>query len=514
MELSRIVTAFKPSPAVHLRSPLKRNQVANPRIARLFAAFATLAIGVGCGDDRQPLTPIAPAFFGNASDPGPFIARGIARALADSGLRMRLLTDLASSPFPKKRIHLLSYLRGGGQPLAVAAAVALNVSPDELLGDERLTGYQLIVPRSLDRVRWTGTNDLVVVGTDRSLRARAVTGLDFGFSTTGQPVNVPFWTKPQYPVLEISITDVAFPADPEAVRLAAGTVVQPTVSTREAELSAMMGDGTECDPSDPTLVIECPGGPVQGGVPTGIRTVPFPECVNPAAGSDADNDGLDDQCEFALALAFRPRLAFTPDDCDTTREPHWSANRHQTQTRWIRIFYAISYRRDCGYFGGWSHQGDSEFIILEVSSMSSDSLWVLEYATLSAHWQSSGDETSTYRFDALQYPETYRGRPRIWVAKGKHANYRSKSVCDAGAYYADTCDGGSDTGETVEMMELWNLGNSWYPAGSTRRTDCVGSRLGGPGMECFWTANSFRGWLTPSGDGSTPYGQSLWFFYF
>jgi hypothetical protein len=177
-----------------------------------------------------------------------------------------------------------------------------------------------------------------------------------------------------------------------------------------------------------------------------------------------------------------------------------------------------------------AHRGDSEFIILEVTHLGLGH-WVLSYATLSAHWGAMGDGTSRYAWSALQFPDTLQARPRIWVAEDKHANYRSQSVCDAGAYYTDTCDRNSDNtgwGNSIEptsSLGPWspyvmrNLGNSGvmvFVAGPVSRhlLDCTTSSQAYPGTECFWTGATFYGWQPPDDDGSTPYSTSMVYFGF
>lgn len=146
------------------------------------------------------------------------------------------------------------------------------------------------------------------------------------------------------------------------------------------------------------------------------------------------------------------------------------------------------------------------------------SSWQLQQATLSAHWQTPTDETATYSYKKLGYADNYRGRPRVWVARDKHANYRSESVCDAGAAYTDTCDHNRDSGN-LEVRQDRNIGNRWLPGGrgGTQLNYGTYSQYRDYGLyinyENFWFEPEFGGWLVghPKAGGYT---KSLEFFRF
>lgn len=192
-------------------------------------------------------------------------------------------------------------------------------------------------------------------------------------------------------------------------------------------------------------------------------------------------------------------------------------------------FYLFAYHRDPGapnWFDSYAHNGDSEFVILKIRNPFAgqntegwySTKWELETATLSAHWQQSTEATATYGYSSLEYFDAYRGRPRVWVARDKHANYRSKSVCDWGAYYTDTCDDNTAAG-TLEVHPDRNIGNHWLPDGT------VGTHLNYGSysvhyswelysqQENFWFFEKFGGWLVghPKAEG---YKYSLEFFRF
>lgn len=485
--------------------------------------LAVLLVGLAaCSDTGDvPLTPESTnsnRSVAQTSQDVDALARGIAVALAEPAVRRQLLEDLRDSPFRRHSLHLRSYLRGRrGIAIATAAARASGMQVEQLLALEAaLPELEISMPRSLDRIKWTGTSDIVVFGTTATLRKRAAApSAEVGYTVAGQAVEVPVWGRPAFPYIAIAPAERRYGPDPEAKRGAATKQTRNTVSTRESEQLALMAEST-CDPY--TAVIECPIEPGTGGgggyQPTGIQLpsqFTHTECTTNLS-TDQDLDRILDPCEYQLALAFRPRLAFDTDEDNADREPYWAVARHATQPGWLRIFYLIAYREDGGTPNGGftAHQGDSEFIIIDVEHLGA-AKWALTRATLSAHWQKPTDNTATYGYDVLEFPESFRGRPRIWVAEDKHANYRSKSVCDAGAWYADNCNDGRDTGETLDILASANVGNSFHIG--VRLLDRVTSRQGYPGIEYLWTGTSFRGWLTPSGDGSGPYSESLVFFH-
>ena len=207
-------------------------------------------------------------------------------------------------------------------------------------------------------------------------------------------------------------------------------------------------------------------------------------------------------------------------DGNPLREPHWAVLKHPSYPQHFQIFYALSYHEDTGdaTFGFYSHHGDSEFIILDVVN-TGGSFWAIWTATLSAHWDGEASSAATYSYDALEYTRGYRQRPRIWVARGKHANYRSKSTCNSGGWgNTDTCDGAYEGWDT-EVRASDNLGNYYDTPGvfdETRQLlNCVGSRLGRPAIECFWTYGHFTGGHGAFWESySTPYHNMFYAFKF
>lgn len=263
-------------------------------------------------------------------------------------------------------------------------------------------------------------------------------------------------------------------------------------------------------------------------------------CATPAI--DEDEDGLDDNCELALAYEFRPLMSFLIGD-EVRREPRWAAEwlgGEAEASFTVRIAYLQSYWMDMGD-GGTSmvtctmfgftfvtschgHAGDSEFIRLDVKYNSSTMHWYVVDAMYSAH-------TSHVHFDLqadsslkqvscsgspcyMVYPSGKKGHyPQAFAADWKHANYPSDATCDAGGTgNSDDCS----TPRTTTRLEVGydaNIGSREYPLIAT----CVGTArtdhpaYGGSNTECYWGTTPFKGWFTVGSGGSTadPYGPIL-----
>jgi hypothetical protein len=216
---------------------------------------------------------------------------------------------------------------------------------------------------------------------------------------------------------------------------------------------------------------------------------------------DRDADGFDDNCELRLAQAFAPMLRFSngTEDCPGG-EAYWAAkffdNLEPYGTgNFIRIAYLMAYYMDCGTGG---HTGDSEFIQLTITFVGATKHWKIVDGWISAHASPGlvGANRSTWGRE-FEWPSGRRySFPRIYVAENKHANYRSRSVCNNSG---DICSGFTDNGR----FRVWsdnNLGNAHQVL-----KNCVASlKNASSPVECFWTGGDFGGWRngTPS---SSPY---------
>ena len=482
-----------------------------------------------------------PALLPGDSSASALLARAVALALADPALRRQVLEDMRDSPFPNHAIHLPSYLAGTrALGLVLAAAQQGGVSVDHLRSLAQVRGgLQVVMRRPMDRASWTGSDSILVMGVPQTVKERLRNRpVSFAYDVRGRVVSIPILAAVPFPFLVIEPQAKSFGSDPEAIRMAAPARTGNTISTREEEWVAMLVPPStmsepDCDPA--TAVIECPGETGGGSALDHATYLPssftFATC-RPAGGvsdpsQDRDNDGIVDQCEYEIALSFRPRLQFDSNDCDTGREPYWAANYQVSPIDGrpvIRVFYAVSYYSDCGVpniycqynANCYGHVGDSEFIIAEVAAYAGR--WALRRVTLSAHWNSDGtDQGVTYAAGDLEYGGDINStNPVIWVAEGKHANYRSQATCEGGAFFnLDRCDTPGIRLE-LDVLQNANLGNSRV---DQRIIDGpVVSRFARPGNENFWSESYFfLGWWSRAEHASTnttPYGVSLRFFDF
>lgn len=248
--------------------------------------------------------------------------------------------------------------------------------------------------------------------------------------------------------------------------------------------------------------------------------------------NDLDGDDLSDYCEKVLAAGFAPIMKYDVAD-DVRRQSYWAAR--PLGSGQVRIVYAIGYYYDLGvaseaYYECITstianllsscdgHNGDSEWVALDVTYNASTQHWNVTHASLSKHETVIGTWGSPYA-SGLEYPYHPGAAPRIWVALKKHANYTSRSTCNAGSgvpdpfsflFPFDTCQGnGSEF--VVDALGSRNLGSD-----SIRLLDCVQSNdpfhQGNPPptTECFWSGANFLGWNSViQGSATKDYGSIL-----
>jgi len=473
----------------------------------------------------------------------------LALSLVDSSLRTQLRNHLRDTPFENHRIALQPYLSGqAGQALLVKMARLGGSSPSRIM--ETLHDFpplEIALDGVLDRLFWKGTSDIIVYGLSvpaATLFAGGQLSL-VGFDVNGTAQNLTLGETANRRLLVIQPATDPFPTDAEDRRAAAPRQTRLTVSTPDEERARLLEVGqreiqhSAASASDPKIrnQIICdwrgeycydddpPPEPLQGGVdlPAGIdQEHCFGYVVTLDGTNDIDQDGVLDSCEFPIAYAMRPVLNIGNDDGAPLREPYMSVSRHPTKANTLQIIYALAYHRDAGtpfLWGAGGHEGDSEFIIFEVSNPKGfaygeqvETRWRLDYATLSAHYgDGSFDHTATYWAEDLEYTIYWRARPRIWVSLGKHANYRNHSVCGTSWYngvWNDTCAGSYLAGDT-DIRDDENLGNyySFPPGGVRLMTFPTVSRYGRPGTENFWFDAGFGGWSGQHNPGVTPYWQ-------
>ena len=481
---------------------------------------------LGCGENRAvnptsrnvEASVVAPdASIQSAQARGDSLARGLALALGDPAVRMRLRDDLRDSPFRFHAIHLRSYLGGtSGQVLAAKAADALGIAVAAFLTiSDSVANLELVLPRPLDRISWEGSSEIDIAAVSMTLRERQESRrvAESGYDVGGNAKSVTTVRYSRRPYMILRPAEYMLPANPEGLRLAAPRHVRNTITTSADERAYMRRRGREtvareklvisatpsgvaslaltmltppgCDPeADPLCCPEwadyCPEDPPDGGGPPGSdvggggATLP-PEMTqyycygltSPLDGTnDRDNDRIRDDCELAIASSLAPLLNIGHLENWGARQPYWSVSRHPDRDYNIQIIYALAYLDDGGDYstGSGSHVGDSEFIILEVANSGTGSIWGVRYATLSAHFQwEFHDDTSTYYWDDLEYPSG--ASPRIWASLAKHGNYRNRAACE-GSFFATCHDDYS--GFSIPVTSSHNLGNYFHVPESSR----------------------------------------------
>jgi hypothetical protein len=205
--------------------------------------------------------------------------------------------------------------------------------------------------------------------------------------------------------------------------------------------------------------------------------------------SDADQDGLHDGCEQALAYWFMPLLWFDSGESGFGRQPHFAVKSLSFATRTVQIFYMDTFFEDTGVTTG--HDGDAEFQIAEVHY--SAGRWYLDWMYLSAHRKSVCDSSAWYRYDQLEYdlsdPENaLRGWPTLYTAEDKHATYNDLETCDAGCYLQDYC-----SRNTYQYLDTSGGGLAGRNVGSTAAPLIDQVILNGK-TEFMIRDVSFKGW--------------------
>ena len=265
-------------------------------------------------------------------------------------------------------------------------------------------------------------------------------------------------------------------------------------------------------PSTPRFVEEYDSCELDPGAPycedylrelyAGAKQLGFTEeqCYDTSAGN-ADLDAMADWCEYQLAEAFRPRLRFTSGENHSSRESYWAVRGAKGGK--AHVVYLLGYHFDPGggvnqEFGKTWHWGDNEFIILDLV-YSPNYGWFVVGGFTSAHWRAGDSSESSAEMNHGFVPHWYdgaRGRPYIYVAYRKHANYWTESACDSGGWSEwytlgwtyDKCDG-PFMDQDVEVRSDRNVGSS-----TAHIRNCTSSDIG-PGMECFWEPGlRFAGW--------------------
>jgi hypothetical protein len=182
----------------------------------------------------------------------------------------------------------------------------------------------------------------------------------------------------------------------------------------------------------------------------------------------------------------------------------------------VRILYMPAYYRDEGNVDQaiQNHNGDSEFITIDVADPYSADHWQTRQVYMSAHCGAdNGAACGWYDaswFDGGGWYNAEHGAPIVWVSQDKHANYHSYQQCTYSSWGVDYC-GNNNLAVRFPVTPGYNVGSF-----HAKLVDVVGGRRPGtralPGAtESMWQvigAYRFYGWQEHIG-GATPYGLIL-----
>ncbi len=320
-----------------------------------------------------------------------------------------------------------------------------------------------------------------------------------------------------------------------------------TGSIALALVAAVAGCGSGTEPTappespKPALAVACPDdfcGPTDGTVHDGSGIGTLPNVAgDPSPGaagiwlgnkvsrgwcyanynslvSDSDNDWLDDECEYQLAKAFAPVFAMSPSDGCPGGEPYWAAkyfpNGFAGWGDFVRIAYMPAYYRDCGKL---PHAGDSEFLMVGVHFNPTTRHWEVRDAYMSAHAGTPNDASDYIRDRTLlDYPVRSLAYLRVWIARNKHGNYRTRNDCNNRALIDDNCSDNQNKGR-LRIHKSRNAGSRFvdkFPNGVISENPQWS--LSGK-KEYFYTPVRFGGWQ-PAATGASPYRDFLGYYVF
>lgn len=134
------------------------------------------------------------------------LARSVALALQDQGLRSRIKNDLHASRFTKEhKLQFASYAKGNGGVLIAKLAKAVGKSDAEVLATlGKAQNVEFYMPVAAHRESWKGDDDLIVA-TQLSDSATPV-----GFHLDGTPAVLSLATPPTTPTLVIVPAETNF----------------------------------------------------------------------------------------------------------------------------------------------------------------------------------------------------------------------------------------------------------------------------------------------------------------
>lgn len=240
---------------------------------------------------------------------------------------------------------------------------------------------------------------------------------------------------------------------------------------------------------------------------------------------DHDGDGLSTACELEFARRVAPTLVVHPGGCNWDSASARIGGGYffgvQPFDSVVRVAYLPAYFRDCGWKGlkCWlprvdcePHDGDSEFFAVDLIRTGAGS-WTINGIFLSSHcFGRYGKSCRWYRGKELEdFSFNDSGRPIIWVAEGRNANYPSSKKCDRGLHSIDTCDNNTAT-YTFPVDAARNIGSRERPAfaaGCVDSSEVSEVQVAHGTSECFWRLDRpFAGWQKDA-QGVTPYARYL-----
>ncbi|HYJ79341.1 MAG TPA: hypothetical protein VEW03_07060 [Longimicrobiaceae bacterium] len=239
------------------------------------------------------------------------------------------------------------------------------------------------------------------------------------------------------------------------------------------------------------------------------------------ASADQDLDWLHDSCELELARAFAPSWKMSRKDDCLDGEPYWAAKYFATSEH-VRIAYMPAYYRDCGpTFLDFNHDGDSEFVMVQVRYDASVQHWVFDGMFISAHYGTANDHSQWVYPSQAQFTWRAGTHPTVWVSIDKHGNYRSKEYCNSWDLLTvvgihDQCDWSWLDPLRFPVDPSHNVGSSHVHL----RDAVTAEKIFSSRVEHIWTGTQFRGWQEPNlfggfqGPAPMPYGAWLtgpWF---
>ncbi|MCZ0934576.1 MAG: hypothetical protein OXJ54_05275 [Gemmatimonadetes bacterium] len=439
------------------------------------------------------------------------LSQALSRSLRSDQIRAALHQAFQESRLPERQISFTDHLNMNG---TLRDSIHQHVTDSVLRALGRI---ELRIPGALHRLSWLGGEQAIIVAFDT-----AAVPLSFvGFRIDGDTVQLdPFrWVADPVVVLMPegvldNVVGLGRAPDPIGLRQTPNVGIGGAVSSEEEELQLLKKRGSGSDQLDIVHQVDSRRlGTVEGiSLKDGLHWS-FRQCEveRGRPGFDADADGLWDECEYNIAARFAPVLVFDSTESSNSREQYWAAQIHNPRGATISIFYALGYHEDTGEIG--AHKGDSEFIRMIVKYTKESESWRTEEITMSAHhgsWVPAGDRTRTVSW--LQWADNPRGRPKVWVSKGKHANYASQRECNGGFWNivlggkVDRC-GNTEAPEVVVVRRETNLGGDGLVLVNCTWSETNAEEL--QGMECLWDRyGQFRGWHAVE-KGVTPYGRLL-----